>query len=76
MVRTSLVTKNVVVAGKRTSVRLEKELWQALALICRTDKQSINEICTLVERRRDDSGGFTSALRVYIIQRLRQIQSR
>lgn len=48
----SLVSRNVVVAGHRTSVRLELELWEALAAICKRERLALNELCTRVDRLR------------------------
>lgn len=48
----SLVSRNVVVAGHRTSVRLEPELWDALAAICKRERLSLNELCTNIDRQR------------------------
>jgi predicted DNA-binding ribbon-helix-helix protein len=48
----SLVSRNVVVADHRTSVRLEPELWDALADIARRERLSLNELCTRIGARR------------------------
>lgn len=62
----SLVSRNVTVAGKRTSVRLEPEMWRALEEICRRESTSINAFCTEVGRKNRPSS-FTSALRAEIV---------
>ena len=48
----TLCSRNVVVAGHRTSVRLEPEVWDALADICRREEVLLNELCTRIDRRR------------------------
>ena len=65
--QTSLVTRNVRIGPKRTSVRLEPELWRALEEIAQRENCDINEICKHVSENRTDKGGFTSALRVHIV---------
>lgn len=65
--QTSLVTRNVRIGAKRTSVRLEPELWSALERIASREQTDINEICTRVANGKGAIGGFTSALRVYIV---------
>lgn len=65
--QTSLVTRNVRIGAKRTSVRLEPELWKALERIAAEENTDINEICTRVAATKGVIGGFTSALRVYIV---------
>jgi predicted DNA-binding ribbon-helix-helix protein len=64
------------VDGHRTSVRLEEPLWQALREIAAEDGLTVNEVCSRVHRFRRD-GTFTSALRVYIVDRIRdRVQAR
>lgn len=62
----SLRTRNVIVGGHRTSVRLEPTLWEAFDEICRRERKSGRTICSEIAQQRRD-GGFTSALRVYIL---------
>ncbi len=62
----SLVSRNVRIAGRRTSVRLEREIWEALVDICQRESATLNQICTHVAASRPD-GGFTSNLRVFIM---------
>lgn len=69
---TSLVTKNVRIGERRTSVRLEPQLWAALEEIAEREQKSLSEICTLIAAVRRVRGGFTSALRVYIIEYFRR----
>ncbi len=62
----SLVSRNVTISGRRTSIRLERETWDALADICGRENKSIHQICTLIEERRNVSNR-TSAVRAFII---------
>ena len=62
----SLVIHNVVVAGHRTSVRLEPVMWEALQEIARRQETNINQLVTEIDRRRDSSS-LTAAIRVYIV---------
>lgn len=68
MVESSLTTRNVRVDGRRTSVRLEPELWRALETIADLEETSVNALCEHVHGRRRATGGFTSALRVFIVE--------
>jgi predicted DNA-binding ribbon-helix-helix protein len=61
----SLVIHNVVVAGRRTSVRLEPVMWEALQEIVRQQETNINQLVTEIDRRRNSSS-LTAAIRVYI----------
>lgn len=62
----SLILGNVRVKGRRTSVRLERDMWDALSDICAREEVSLEQICAHVA---DTNGepGFTSSLRVFII---------
>ncbi|MCP1336159.1 ribbon-helix-helix domain-containing protein [Futiania mangrovi] len=67
---TSLISRNVRIGEHRTSVRLEPELWEALEDICMREDLSLHDVCTEVAQQ-DRSGGFTSALRVFVIRYFR-----
>lgn len=64
------VCRNIVVAGKRTSVRMEPLLWDSLADICQRENQSMNDIATMIDGRRGDSA-LTAALRIFILSYFR-----
>ena len=66
-VKTTLVTRNVVVKGHRTSLRLEAELWDALFEICAREKKILNQLCTMIDAQRD-TATLTSAVRTYIVR--------
>jgi predicted DNA-binding ribbon-helix-helix protein len=65
--RSSLVMRNVVVGTKRTSVRLEPVMWDALKDIARRRQLSVSALVTEIERWRTGSG-LTAAIRVYIVE--------
>lgn len=62
----SLVSRNVTISGRRTSLRMEQETWDALAEICKRENMSIHQVCTMIEERRSVSNR-TSAVRAFII---------
>ncbi len=62
----TLILGNVRVKGRRTSVRLEREMWDALNEICDREELSLDQICAHVADTNGDRG-FTSSLRVFII---------
>jgi predicted DNA-binding ribbon-helix-helix protein len=62
----SLIIRNVRIDGRRTSVRLEPSMWEALLEISERENQSFHDICTMVDRNRTETG-FTSGLRVFIL---------
>ena len=60
------VMRNVTVSGRRTSIRLEPEMWDAFREICRREGRTIHEIGSMVDQRRQGSS-LTAALRVFIM---------
>lgn len=66
----SLINRNVIVHGRRTSVRLEPQMWDALAEIARREGRTIHQICSEAAARRGQST-FAAGLRVYILDYFR-----
>jgi len=62
----SLVIRNVVVGGHRTSVRLEPVMWDALHDIARRLRVTMHDLVTDIDRARTASS-LTAAIRVYIV---------
>ncbi len=67
----SLVNRNVTINGHRTSVRLERKMWEALEEIARREGRSINDICSQVEGSRQEST-LTAGLRVFLLSYYRE----
>lgn len=66
-VRSTLIGRNITVFGKRTSVRLEPEMWEALKYVSRKEKCTIHNICTLVYLRKQSNTSLTAAIRVFLM---------
>jgi predicted DNA-binding ribbon-helix-helix protein len=60
------ICRNVTIAGRRTSVRMEAVLWDSLFEICEREALGLHDLCTRIDRART-SGGLTAALRVFIL---------
>lgn len=69
---TTLVSRNVVVDGRRTSMRLEPEMWDALEEVCHHEDITISEFCSIVDRNRGESG-LTAATRVCLLLYFRNV---
>lgn len=67
-----LESRNVTVGGRRTSMRLEPQMWDAMETIARLEGMTINRLCAEIDQRRRDVG-LTSATRVFIISYYRQL---
>ncbi len=64
--RSGLVNHNIVIDGRRTSVRLEPQMWDALNEIVRREGRTVHDICTEVDTDRVQ-WTFSASLRVYIL---------
>lgn len=67
-----LESRNVTVGNKRTSMRLEPQMWDSLEKIAKTEGVTINSLCTQIDLRRG-AVGLTSATRVFIISYFRHL---
>lgn len=48
-----LLTRNVVIDGKRTTIRLESAIWDAVEDLCAREDISRHDLCSRVEAGRD-----------------------
>ena len=60
--------RSVEIAGHRTSLSLEQAFWRALKRIAARDGVSINKLIEQIDRER--AGNLSSAVRVYVLERL------
>jgi predicted DNA-binding ribbon-helix-helix protein len=65
-----LINRNIVAERGRTSMRLEPEVWDALAEICRREGQDLNGLVRQIEMAAH-AGSRTSAVRVFVLQYFR-----
>ena len=66
----TLVSRNVSLADRRTSIRLEPEMWDALHEICAREGRSLHDICTEIDRQRTEAA-LTASVRVFILNYFR-----
>jgi predicted DNA-binding ribbon-helix-helix protein len=64
----TLQSRNVRIHDRRTSVRLEPEMWSALNEIAKIESCSIHDLCGAVHDLKDPSASFTAALRVFLME--------
>jgi len=65
--KSTLISRNVTVMGRRTSVRLEPEMWTALKEISKKERCSIHDICSLIGLRKNENTSLTAAIRVFLM---------
>jgi len=62
-----LVTRNVRIAGRRTSIRLEPALWEAFDNVCAQERIRKNKLIELVAEENAGNQGLTSSVRVFLV---------
>lgn len=70
-----LICKNVIVNGRRTSMRLDRETWISLADICRRENITIHELCSKIDVIRGKAG-LSSSTRLFVLTYFRYILSK
>lgn len=66
-IKSTLVLKNITVNGKRTSIRLEPEMWSELKNIAKREQCTIHDICSLITMRKHENTSLTAAIRVFLM---------
>ncbi len=61
-----LICKNVIVNGRRTSMRLDHETWVSLRDICYREQTTVNLICSRLDNMRGVTG-LSSSLRLFVL---------
>jgi predicted DNA-binding ribbon-helix-helix protein len=64
--------RSVTIDGHRTSISLEDGFWEELAVIAQARRLSLNALVAKIDRARGASGNLSSALRLYVLETLRQ----
>jgi len=64
--RSGLINRNIKVQGRRTSMRLEGSMWDALKEICERERLTLAEVCTFAADAKTPALTLTAALRVLI----------
>ncbi len=65
--QSNLKIKNVTIAGRRTSIRMEQQMHDALREVAGHYGMTIHELCTLINGARPKGQSLASAIRVYLL---------
>ncbi|MBY6065420.1 ribbon-helix-helix domain-containing protein [Leisingera aquaemixtae] len=57
--------------GHRTSVSLEDDFWNAFRDIAAQEDRAINDLAAEIDETRGDDCGLASAIRLFVLHRLR-----
>ena len=64
--KSALITRNVWIGERRTSIKMEPAFWDLLNAVSQREKLSTHEICTMISERTGDFG-LTGAIRVFLV---------
>jgi predicted DNA-binding ribbon-helix-helix protein len=65
--RSTLRSRNVKVRGRRTSMRLERQMWQALHEIAQREGCQIHDLCSLIQAHKNPNTSLTAGIRVFLM---------
>lgn len=68
VLNSALISKNVRIHDRRTSIRLEPEMWDALNEIAGIESCTIHCLCGAVYDLKEEGSSFTAALRVFLME--------
>ena len=64
---TALTSRVLIVQGRRTSARLEDEMWASFKDIAEGEGCSVHELASHIHSRKKSGQSFTSAIRVFVM---------
>ena len=62
-----LITRNITVLNKRTSVRLEPEMWRELKKITEIEQCTLRALVSLIYLRKEPSASLTASIRIFVM---------
>ncbi|MGD9806117.1 MAG: ribbon-helix-helix domain-containing protein [Hyphomicrobiaceae bacterium] len=66
------VKRSFTIGGHRTSISLEAPFWEALREIATREKCSLAQLVQSIDVERDDDGGLSSSVRIWILNYFRR----
>ncbi len=66
------VKRSFTIGGHRTSISLEAPFWEALRDIAKRERQSLAQLVQTIDLDRDDDGGLSSSVRIWILDYFRR----
>jgi len=72
---TKILKRSITVNGRKTSVSLEDEFWDALNEIAARRRQSVGELVSLFVRQ-NRPANLSSAIRIFVVEHFRSGENR
>ena len=71
--KSTVIKRSIVVDGHKTSVSMEESFWSGFKQIAAAEDKSLAEMVTAIKAGRSDAGNLSSAVRVYVLTRFRDM---
>ena len=65
--KTALISRNITIKDRRTSIRLESQRWIALKEIAEREQCTIHNICEVIAFQKSVNITLTAAIRIFIM---------
>jgi len=65
--KTALISRNITVSKRRTSIRLEAQMWIALKEIADREKCTIHDVCNVIANKKSENITLTAAIRIFLM---------
>lgn len=65
--KTALISRNITVNKRRTSIRLEAQMWVALREIADREKCSVHDICGVIASKKSENITLTASIRIFLM---------
>lgn len=62
-----LISRNVKVSDKRTSIRLERQMWTSFKSIAERENCTIHDLCSLIASNKKKGISLTASIRIFIM---------
>jgi len=68
------LSRSITINGRRTSIRMEHSLWEALAEVADQEQTGLRDLIAMVDGIRGDHG-LTASLRVFVVNYYRSVMA-
>lgn len=69
----ALVTRSLMIGGRRASLRLEATIWDGLKDIAKSQGRSLEALCADIHDERTEGIPFATSVRVYVLNHFRSM---
>lgn len=67
-----LLARNLYIRNRRTSIRLDKEMWDAFEELCERENVNMNTVCTHLDQTKPASATLSAAVRSFLLNYYRE----